>query len=48
MFPVLYKNRISKNESYPVGAQELSSLLGSVPQAISLQIAFWRRSTPRV
>jgi len=42
MFPVIYKDRIPHTESYPIGAQQISTALADVPQAQMLAIAFGR------
>jgi len=47
MFPVLYKDRISHTESYPVGAQEVSDALSETPQAEFLGIVFCRYDSVR-
>ena len=42
MLPVVFKDRISKAESYPLGAEAISLALAGAPQAGLLRIKFWR------
>jgi hypothetical protein len=41
IIPTRYKNKISQNLSYPVGAKEVSEALVSVPQFSELELRFF-------
>jgi hypothetical protein len=46
MIKTVYKEKLPKGYSYPVGAEIISAALSEVPQYEEIEICFWRKDQP--